>query len=221
MMRRLQFCLGSRANVERVVEQWGASALAMWVREAKTSANKVRTGDIIDYEGKVYRVEKYALNSGKAQERPYVKVTLRDLNTSVKLERKMGVDASVDIVDVATQPFNFLYEDKGTLYFMNQEDYETVSFDKELFGSSADFLGENMEVEVQYFNGQAVSGKLPKKVELVVEQTDPSIPGETRASSYKPAKLSNGAEVRVPPYISQGERIIVATDTGEFVQRAK
>jgi elongation factor P len=92
---------------------------------------------------------------------------------------------------------------------------------KDVVGDYAPYLQENMEVQISQFNGVAVSMELPQRVTLEVVETEPVMKGQTATSSFKPALLSNGVKTGVPTFISAGTRIVVNTEDGSYVERAK
>jgi elongation factor P len=104
---------------------------------------------------------------------------------------------------------------------MNMENYEQIVVPGDVIGDQAVYLQENMTAQISLYNGIPVGIELPQRVTLEVVETEPVTKGQTASSSYKPAKLSNGVRTNVPPHISAGTRIVVLTDDGSYVERAK
>ena len=102
---------------------------------------------------------------------------------------------------------------------MDQTNFEQIAINKSLLGERKKLLKENMEVNVQFYEDQALSINLPISVELTIESTDARIKGQTASSSYKPAKLENGINVMVPPFINTGDKIILDTRTLEYIKK--
>ena len=102
---------------------------------------------------------------------------------------------------------------------MNPANFEQIQINKSLLGKNSKLLKENMEVNVQFYENQALSIDLPISVELTIESTDARIKGQTASSSYKPAKLENGINVMVPPFINSGDKIILDTRTLEYIKK--
>jgi elongation factor P len=92
---------------------------------------------------------------------------------------------------------------------------------KDVVGDQAQWLQENMVCILSLFNGTPVAIQLPQRVTLEIVETEPAMKGQTASSSYKPAKLSNGARVMVPPHIQTGTRVVIQTEDGSYVERAK
>ena len=102
---------------------------------------------------------------------------------------------------------------------MDQTNFEQIAISKSLLGEKNKLLKENMEVNVHFYEDQAISVDLPTSVELTIESTDASIKGQTASSSYKPATLENGINMMVPPFINSGDKIILDTRTLEYVKK--
>ena len=104
---------------------------------------------------------------------------------------------------------------------MDQINFEQIQISKLLLGEKSKLLKENMEVDVQFYEDQALSVELPTTVELLIDTTDAAIKGQTASSSYKPATLENGISIMVPPFINSGDKIILDTRTLEYVKKIK
>jgi elongation factor P len=104
---------------------------------------------------------------------------------------------------------------------MNNETFEQVSVSKDVVGDRAPFLQENMKCVLSVYEGNAVAIELPARMVLEIVDTEPTVKGQTASSSYKPAKLSNGVRTMVPPHIAAGTRVVVMTEDGSYVERAK
>jgi elongation factor P len=107
------------------------------------------------------------------------------------------------------------------LVFMDQNNYEQISLSKDWVGEDqVQYLHDGMIVTIEFHEERAIGMSLPDTVVLEVIETEPTIKGQTASSSYKPAKASNGMRVMIPPFMGVGERIIVSTETGEYMKRA-
>ena len=102
---------------------------------------------------------------------------------------------------------------------MDQTNFEQIQIEKLLIGEKSKLLKENMEVDVQFYEDQALSVDLPSTVELKIETTDAAIKGQTASSSYKPATLENGINITVPPFIDSGDSILLDTRTLEYIKK--
>jgi elongation factor P len=104
---------------------------------------------------------------------------------------------------------------------MNSENYDQITLQEDLVGDGAAYLQPEMKVMLSIHGDNAVAIQLPQKVVLEVTETEPATKGQTASSSYKPATLSNGVRTNVPPFIGTGTRIVVMTEDGSYVERAK
>jgi elongation factor P len=105
--------------------------------------------------------------------------------------------------------------------FMEPETFEQISVPKEILGDQAVYLQENMAVNISLHEGVPIAVELPQRVSFEVTEADPVVKGQTASSSFKPAILSNGLRVMVPPHIQAGTRVVIMTDDGSYVERAK
>ena len=112
-----------------------------------------------------------------------------------------------------------MYEDKEEFYFINNKTFEQISLKKEVIGEKYKFLNEGIEVKLGIYNDIPIKLDLPNQIECKIETTDAAIKGQTAASSYKPALLENGISVQVPPFVENGDKIIVDTRTIEYVKK--
>ena len=115
----------------------------------------------------------------------------------------------------------FMFSDGETLNFMDKETFDQFTVPRDLLGDRAAFLQDNMEVIVEFIEGKPVNVELPTNVVQTVVETEPALKGQTVTSSYKPALLDNGLRIGVPPFITTGEKIVVATEDCTYVERAK
>jgi elongation factor P len=104
---------------------------------------------------------------------------------------------------------------------MNAETYDQIHVSKDIVGNAAPYLQENMTVKLSMHDSNAIALILPQRVTLEVVETEPVTKGQTASSSYKPAVLSNGVRTGVPPHVGVGTRIVVMTEDGSYVERAK
>ena len=114
----------------------------------------------------------------------------------------------------------FLYAEGDMLVLMDAESYEQISIPKDLIGERIAFLQDGMAVIVESHEGRAIGVQMPEQVTLEVVETEPTVKGQTASSSYKPAIADNGLRIMIPPYMSAGEKIVVNTETMEYVKRA-
>jgi elongation factor P len=188
---------------------------------AKIIASGLRKGNVVEHsDGKLYVVLKAeSFHPGKGT--PTTQVDMRRISDGVKISERYKTTDTVERAFVETAPYNYLYQDGDQYVFMNPENFEQVHVPGELIGDSSAYLQENMECMIAAHNGVPISVELPQRVTLEIVDTEPVIKNQTAASSFKPALLSNGIRTMVPPHVTSGTRVVIMTDDGSYVERAK
>ena len=186
----------------------------------KVIASSIRKGNVIEQDGKLYVVLS-AENIHPGKGTPVSQIEMRRISDGVKISERYKTTDQVEKATIEDTNFNFLYEDADGFHFMNNENYDQVQVPKDVVGSSAPYLQENMTVKLSMHGATPVAITLPQRVTLEVVDTEPVTKGQTASSSYKPAVLSNGVRTTVPPHISPGTRIVVLTEDGSYSERAK
>ena len=185
----------------------------------KISGVDIRPGNIIEYEGGIWRAVKIQhTQPGKGG--AYMQVELKNLIDGRKNNVRFRSAETVERIRLDTKDFQFLYHDGDMLVFMDKESYEQVSLPEDLIGEPAAFLQDGMDVIMELHEERPISVQLPDTIEAQIVEADAVVKGQTASSSYKPAILDNGVRVMVPPHISSGTRIVVDTYSREYVRRA-
>jgi elongation factor P len=186
----------------------------------KVTAITLRPGNVIDYNGKLWAVTKYEITQpGKGAS--VIQVELRDIRSGTKDNVRFRTQETVERVRLEQHECQFMYSDDKDYHFMNTGNYEQFSVSGELIGEPAVFLQEGMICEVETFEDEPLGVKLPDAVTMEVVEAEPVVKGQTASSSYKPAVLENGSKIMVPPHIEAGTRVVVKTEDGSYVERAK
>lgn len=176
-------------------------------------------GLIYEDEGQLLELLKYQ-HHRMSQSKAVVRAKVRNLETGAVLEKSYPSGEKFRPVDVTKKEKTYLYVDGDNCVFMDNENYEQVSFPKSKLGDQARFLIENMEVLGVYVDGRLFGIDLPPSVVLAVSSTVPGVKGDSVSNMVKPATLETGIEISVPLFIKEGEKIRVDTRTGEYVERA-
>ena len=185
----------------------------------KISGVDIRPGNIIEYEGGIWRAVKIQhTQPGKGG--AYMQVELKNLIDGRKNNVRFRSAETVERVRLDTKDFQFLFHDGDMLVFMDKENYEQVSLPEDLIGEPAAFLQDGMDVIMELHEERPISVQLPDTIEAKIVEADAVVKGQTASSSYKPAILDNGVRVMVPPHITAGTRIVVDTYSREYVRRA-
>ena len=186
----------------------------------KILGNEIKPGMIIEHNNDLWSVLKTQhVKPGKGG--AFNQVELKNVKKGTKLNERFRSSDSIERAILDEKRFNFLYEDENNCHFMDQTNFEQITINKSLLGEKKKLLKENMEVNVQFYEDQALSVNLPTTVELEITTTDVAIKRQTASSSYKPATLENGINIMVPPFINSGDKIVLDTRTLEYVKKIK
>lgn len=183
------------------------------------SAGEFRNGLTFDMDGNVYQVIEFQhVKPGKGA--AFVRTKIKNVITGAVTERTFSPTEKFENAFVERKDMEYSYNDGNLYYFMDMETYELVPIDESKLGDSFRFVKENMVCKILSYKGNVFGIEPPNFVELEVTQTVPGFKGDTATNATKPATLETGAEVRVPLFINQGDRIRIDTRTGEYMERA-
>ena len=186
----------------------------------KILGNEIKPGMIIEHNNDLWSVLKTQhVKPGKGG--AFNQVELKSVKKGTKLNERFRSSDTVERAILEDKKFNFLYQDENNCHFMEQTNFEQIQINKSLLGEKRKLLKESMEVNVQFYEDQALSVDLPTLVELKIESTDAAIKGQTASSSYKPATLENGIKIMVPPFINSEDKIVLDTRTLEYIKKIK
>lgn len=177
------------------------------------ATNEFRKGAKVEIEGVPYEIVDFQhVSPGKG--RAFTRTKLKNMLNQNVIERTITSGDKLDRANLEQIEMQFLYKDAEGYHFMNQKTYDQVVITEELMGNSKDFLQENIEVKIMYFNERAIGIELPTFVQLKVIETDPAFKGDTVTGGTKPAKLETGATVNVPFHIKEGD--VLKIDTRDY-----
>jgi elongation factor P len=186
----------------------------------KVIASSIRKGNIIELELGLYSVmSAESFFPGKGT--PTTQIDCRRLSDGVKTQVRYRTTEQVEKAFVEDKDYTYLYGDDDGFTFMDQENFEQVMVPKDVMGDQAVYLQENMVVRLGLYNEVPVTIILPQRVTLEIVETEPVTKGQTASSSYKPAILSNGVRTLIPPHVTAGVRVVINTEDGSYVERAK
>ena len=186
---------------------------------ATITAGDFRNGKTFEMDGKVYQVVEFQhVKPGKGA--AFVRTKMRNVETGAVTETSFNPTAKFDEAFVERKDMEYSYNDGDLYYFMDPESYELIPIDGSLLGDSFKFVKENMVCVVMSYKGSVFGIEAPNFVVLEVVETEPGVKGNTATNTLKPAKLETGAEIRVPLFINEGDKIRIDTRTGEYMERA-
>ena len=152
--------------------------------------------------------------------RGFVQATLRNLKTGKVTQTRFASEDRVEPAVLEPRPVQYLYHDDMGYYFMDLQDYQNFPLNEEIVGEGKNYLKENMELQVLFFEGKPTELQLPKTVVLKVIEAPQWVKGDSVTNNMKPAVLETGMKVQVPIFVQPGEEIKVNTETGEYIARA-
>lgn len=172
----------------------------------------------IEIDGEPYViVEAQHVKPGKGV--AFVKTRMKSLITGRVLDQNFRSGDKVDRPNLESREMQYLYKEDPHWVFMDNDTYEQVRLNEKAIAEIADYLIDNLVVDVLFHNGKPISVEPPTFVELTVTRTDPGLKGDTAQGGTKPATLETGATITVPLYLAEGELVKIDTRTGEFVER--
>ena len=183
------------------------------------SAGDFRNGVTFEMDGNVLQIIEFQhVKPGKGA--AFVRAKVRNVITGSVIERTFNPSEKFPTAFVERKDMEYSYSDGGLYYFMDPESYELVPINESDLSDNFRFVKENMVCKILSYKGNVFGVEPPNFVELMVAKTDPGFKGDTATNTTKPATLETGAEVKVPPFIDEGEMIQIDTRTGEYMGRA-
>lgn len=185
----------------------------------KISAFDVRVGNLVEYNGKLWRVlKKQHVKPGKGG--AFVQMEMKEISMGTKLNERFRSEDKVEKAHVEFHQMQYLYQEGDNYVFMDTASYEQISIPAADLEEQIAYLLPNTEVQMTFHNELPIGLDLPPNVTLEVVETEAVIKGQTASGSGKPARLETGLVVTVPTFINVGDKVKVNTDTGEYVERA-
>lgn len=180
-----------------------------------------KNGMCIDLEGQYYFIVEFLhVKPGKGA--AFVRTKLKNVTTGRVLEKTFNSGVRIEEVRIERRPFQYLYKDDMGYNFMNTETFEQIPIPAEQI-EGVQFLkeGDIVEVQIHAESGTILTAEMPVHVILEVTYTEPGLRGDTATNTLKPATVETGAEVRVPLFVNEGEKIKIDTRTGSYVERVR
>jgi len=183
------------------------------------SAGEFRNGATFEEDGNVYQIIEFQhVKPGKGA--AFVRTKIRNVISGAVTEKTYNPSEKFENAFVDRRDMEYSYNDSGLHYFMDKESYEMTPVAEADLPDSFRFVKENTDVKVLSYKGKVFGIEPQMFVELVITETDPGFRGNTATNTLKPAVLETGAQVRVPLFIEEGEKIRIDTRTGEYMERA-
>ena len=181
-------------------------------------ASEVKSGNVLRYNGELVAVEEF-IHRTPGNLRAFYQARMRNIRTGKIVEYRFRTDEEVEIARVETNDYQYLYDDGEFFVVMDNNTYEQFNIPKTLFGESARFLKDGMNVVVE--SDEPIMANTPNTVELEITYTEPAVKGDTSTNALKMATVETGVEIRVPLFINEGDKVKVDTRTGDYIERVK
>ncbi|MCC0177615.1 elongation factor P [Waterburya agarophytonicola K14] len=182
------------------------------------SSNDFRTGVTVELDGSVWRVVEFLhVKPGKGS--AFVRTKLKNVQSGNTVEKTFRAGETVPQANLEKRNMQYTYKDGDEYVFMDMQTYEETRMNIESLGDRTNFLKEEMEVNVIFWDERVLEVELPTSVVLEITDTDPGVKGDTATGGTKPATVETGAQVMVPLFISIGEKIKVDTRDGSYLGR--
>ena len=184
----------------------------------KISANEIKPGMLIEYKNDLWEVLKTQhVKPGKGG--AFNQVEMKSVNKNTKMNERFRSSETVEKAAIEESKYSYLYKDENNYYFMHTKTFEQININKKILNEKGNFLSENLEVTISFYDDKPLSVELPNQINCKVITTDIALKGQTVSSSYKPATLENGIKIQVPPFIESGDTIIVDTRSTEYIKK--
>lgn len=184
------------------------------------SANNLKKGDVVLMDNVLYICMK-AEHRVMGRKAGFMQAVMKNIMEGNQRTEKFTSSEKLEKVDLFEKDMEYLYNDGESFHFMDTNTYDQVEIKSDFVGDSAPFLTENMKVQIKFYEDTPISLKLPKTMEFEIIEADPEIKGATASAQYKGAKISNGVDVKVPPFVKVGDKIKINTETMEYLERIK
>ena len=182
------------------------------------SAGDFRNGTTFEMDGNVFKVAEFQhVKPGKGS--AFVRTKLKNVITGAVIEKTFNPSEKYPGAEIEKRDMQYLYQDGGLYYFMDNNTYEQIPLNEEQIGDALKYMKENMDMKILSYKGKVFAVEPPMFVELEVTYTEPGFSGNTTTTSGKPAKLENGLEISVPLFVEIGDKIRIDTRTGEYMER--
>ncbi len=184
------------------------------------SSNDFKRGMTIKLNGELFNVVEFQhVKPGKGA--AFVRTKIKNVKKGKTIDKTFRAGEKIEDVRLEKRAMSYLYEDGDFMVFMDVENYEQESIPKEAVGDLVKYLKEEDVVDIAIYEGEAVSIDPPSSFILTVTYAEPGIKGDTATNVLKPVTIETGAEVRVPIFINEGDKIKINPETGEYLERVK
>ena len=181
-------------------------------------ATRLRKGMLIKIGNDLFRILDLQ-HFTPGNKRGFIQARMRNIRTSTLADQKFRAEEDVERATLDEREMQYLYHDGDHYHFMDTSTYEQIHISAEALGESVHYLIPDAIIRVEFYDGEPVGIELPQTVDLIVKETVPGIKGATASAQVKPATLETGLVIQVPPFVNEGDKVRVNTETGEYQSR--
>ena len=187
----------------------------------KIDANQLKIGNIIQHKNKLWKIVK-TQHTQPGKGGAYLQVELKDIRVGTKLNERFRSSESIEKIRLDEKVYQYLYKDNNGYCFMDTENYGQINIGTNIISPTQEkFLKENLNIIISSFEDTPISIQLPETIILKVIESDSVVKGQTSTSSFKPAILENNFKILVPPHIKIGDNLVISTNDGSYLMKAK
>ncbi|KAA5534405.1 elongation factor P [Paenimyroides baculatum] len=185
------------------------------------STSDIRNGLCIKFNNDIYKIVEFLhVKPGKGP--AFVRTKMKSVTSGKTLDNTFSAGHKIDVVRVETHTFQYLYQEGNDYHFMNNETFEQITLEKNIL-DAPELLkeGTNVMVQINAETESPLSVDMPASIVLEVTYTEPGVKGNTATNATKPATVETGAQVNVPLFINEGDKIKIDTASGSYIERIK
>ena len=184
----------------------------------KISAGEIRVGMLLEYKNDLWQVLKTQhVKPGKGG--AFAQIEMKSVNKNTKLNERFRSSETVEKASLEETDFNYLYDDESNYFFIDPKTFEQIEIKKEIAGEKGKLLAENLKVSISFYNESPISLELPNQIKCKIETTYAALKSQTVSSSYKPARLTNGLNIQVPPFIEAEDEVVIDSRNLEYIKK--
>ncbi len=186
----------------------------------KINANLIKVGNVLNHKDKMMEVlNTSVIKPGKGG--AYIQVEMKDIKSGTKFNERWRTSDNVEKVSVNEIDVTFLYIENESFTVMNNQNFEQMTYSSKLISGKEKLLEDGMNITLEMVNNEVATVKFPKNIKVEIKTADAVVKGQTASSSFKNASTTNELNILVPPHIKEGDKVIINSETLNYVEKAK
>ena len=186
----------------------------------KINANLIKVGNVLKHKDKMMEVLSTSIiKPGKGG--AFIQVEMKDIKSGVKFNERWRTSDNVEKISVNEIEVTFLFIESETFTVMNNQNFEQMTFLSELIAGKEKLLEDGMQITLELVDDKVTKVKFPKNIKVEIKSADAVVKGQTASSSFKNAITTNQLKILVPPHIKEGDKVLISSETLNYVEKAK